>query len=83
MRLVVILTLPWYQVWKLKMPLKQRLTVGALFLLGGFVICAGITRTVIQLQLTYAPLGSVETSCKLLYTSALILLTHFPQTRLL
>ncbi|MCJ1447904.1 MAG: hypothetical protein MMC23_008416 [Stictis urceolatum] len=43
---VLILVLPWYPVYHLKMPLSRKLAVCGIFLLGGFVIAAGIVRAV-------------------------------------
>jgi len=43
---VIILVLPWYPVWKLQMPFRRKLSVCAIFLLGGFVVAAGIVRFV-------------------------------------
>ncbi|KAL8904744.1 MAG: hypothetical protein Q9207_003075 [Kuettlingeria erythrocarpa] len=48
----LILTLPWYPVWKLQMPLRRKLSICAIFLLGGFVVAAGIVRFAYLLQAT-------------------------------
>lgn len=40
----MILTLPWHPLWKLQMPLVSKITVGCIFLLGGFVIVSSIFR---------------------------------------
>lgn len=67
---VTILMLPLYQVWKLAMPFRQKCIVTMLFLLGALVVAASIARSVIQLELAYAPLGSTETTCK--FTSLIV-----------
>ena len=46
----MILVLPWYPIYHLQMPLRQRLTVIAIFLLGGFVTMAGVARVVFLSQ---------------------------------
>ncbi|KAI4178411.1 MAG: hypothetical protein LQ346_007459 [Caloplaca aetnensis] len=48
----LILALPWYPVWKLQMPLRRKLSICAIFLLGGFVVAAGIVRFAYLLQAT-------------------------------
>ena len=44
--LAMILVLPWYPIYHLQMPLRQRLTIVGIFLLGGFVTAAGVARVV-------------------------------------
>ena len=44
--IVLILSLPVYNVWKLQMPVTRKLAVISIFLLGGFVVVAGIVRFV-------------------------------------
>lgn len=57
----MILVLPWYPVYHLQMPLRQRLLVCGIFLSGGFVIASGIAKSVFVAQAIEA--GSDE-SCK-------------------
>ena len=45
-RIVLILALPWYQVWKLQMPFGRKMAVCGIFMLGGFTVAAGIIRIV-------------------------------------
>ncbi|KAJ8070660.1 hypothetical protein OCU04_001031 [Sclerotinia nivalis] len=44
----IILTLPWYQIWKLKMSTARKLQISAIFLLGGLVVGAGIVRCILS-----------------------------------
>lgn len=60
-RIALILTLPWYLVAKLQMPLQQKLSVCGIFLLGGFVVAAGIVRCT-TLKVGFAM--SLDHSCK-------------------
>ncbi|MCJ1313247.1 hypothetical protein MMC25_006924 [Agyrium rufum] len=39
-----ILVLPWYPIWHLKMPLRRKLAVCGILLLGGFVVAVGVIR---------------------------------------
>ena len=48
----MILVLPWYPVYHLQMPLRQRLIICGIFLTGGFVIASGIAKTVFVVQAT-------------------------------
>ena len=48
----MILVLPWYPVYHLQMPMRQRLLVCGIFLTGGFVIASGIAKTVFVVQAT-------------------------------
>ncbi len=50
--LAVTLVLPWYPIYYLQMPLRQRLAIIGIFLTGGFVIASGVTRTVFVVQAT-------------------------------
>jgi len=43
---VLILVFPWYQVWNLHISIRRKLLVCGIFLLGGFVVLAGILRYV-------------------------------------
>ena len=43
-RVALILMTPWYHVWNLQMPVRQRISVCGIFMLGGFVIATGIVR---------------------------------------
>lgn len=40
----LVLTLPWYPLWKLNMPTRQKIFVTGIFLLGAFVVIASIFR---------------------------------------
>ena len=42
----MILVLPWYPVYHLQTSLRRRLTMCGMFLLGCFVVAAGIARVV-------------------------------------
>lgn len=59
----LILTLPWYPVWKLQMTLRRKLSVCAVFLLGGFVVAAGIVRFVYLLQATKKIASNLDYTC--------------------
>ena len=49
----MILTLPWYPVWNLQMPVAKKLSVCGIFLLGAFVVGAGVARvTAIRVAVT-------------------------------
>ncbi|KAH7405679.1 hypothetical protein DE146DRAFT_420423 [Phaeosphaeria sp. MPI-PUGE-AT-0046c] len=50
---VIVIIVPVYNVWHLQMPLKRKIGVCLIFLLGGFVIIAGIVRMVFLLE-TYS-----------------------------
>lgn len=54
--------MPWPQVWKLQMSRSRRIQLVAVFMLGSFVVGAGIARTVLS-----AP-GVLSTSTDLDYT---------------
>lgn len=47
---VLILTMPWGQIWKLQMPLRQKFLVCGIFLLGGFVVGASVARLVFTIK---------------------------------
>lgn len=79
----MILILPIYNVWKLQMRTRHKISVIAIFFLGGFTTITGIMRLHF---LTYAfsslrdPLFS-DVTCKFLKTSHSIAATdHSPQT---
>jgi hypothetical protein len=42
----LVLMIPWYPVWHLNMPARQKITVCGIFLLGGFVVVSGILRVI-------------------------------------
>jgi hypothetical protein len=42
----LVLLIPWYPVWKLMMPVRQKVLVSGIFLLGGFVCLSGIFRVI-------------------------------------
>ncbi|KAH8588161.1 hypothetical protein B0O99DRAFT_747042 [Bisporella sp. PMI_857] len=42
----LVLMIPWYPVWKLNMPIRQKVTVCGIFLLGGFVVLSGVVRII-------------------------------------
>lgn len=42
----LVLTLPWYPVWKLNMPTRQKIVVSGIFLLGAFVVFSSIFRVI-------------------------------------
>jgi len=42
----LVLIIPWYPVFKLQMPVRQKVTVLGIFLLGGFVVLSGIFRVI-------------------------------------
>ncbi|CAG8958362.1 hypothetical protein HYFRA_00011039 [Hymenoscyphus fraxineus] len=42
----LVLLLPWYPIWHLNMPTRQKITVSAIFLLGTFVCISGIFRII-------------------------------------
>ncbi|KAJ8058508.1 hypothetical protein OCU04_012694 [Sclerotinia nivalis] len=48
---ILILALPIPMIWKLQLPLKQKIAVSFVFLLGTFVLFAGIVRLVLFFQL--------------------------------
>ena len=57
----MVLTLPWYPVWRLQMPIAKKLSVCGIFLLGAFVVGAGVARvTAIHVAVT----SKVDLSCK-------------------
>ncbi|KAF1812450.1 hypothetical protein P152DRAFT_449194 [Eremomyces bilateralis CBS 781.70] len=47
---LLIMVLPIPMIWKLQMPIKQRVAVGGMFLAGSLVIAASVARLVIFLQ---------------------------------
>ena len=49
----VILALPIYPLWKLQRPLKEKLEIMTMFLLGGFVCLASIYRAIVVHQLSH------------------------------
>ena len=42
----LVLTLPWYPVWKLNMPTRKKIVVSGIFLLGAFAVVSSIFRVV-------------------------------------
>lgn len=46
---VLILALPWPQIWGLHMSLSRRLQIAVVFMLGYFVVCADVARLVLSL----------------------------------
>ena len=50
------------------MPLRRKLSVCAIFLLGGFVVAAGITRFVYLLQATKNIASNLDYTCKVSLT---------------
>lgn len=42
----LVLTLPWYPVWNLNMPTRQKIVVSGIFLLGSFVVISSIFRII-------------------------------------
>lgn len=59
----LVLTIPWYPVWHLNMPLRRKFTVCGIFLLGAFVCLFGIFRV-------FAMFDAVKPSADRSYSSA-------------
>lgn len=63
--------LPWYPVWNLQMPVRQKISVCGIFLLGAFVVATGIVRiTAVQQALADNPDHSCKLACIILCTGA-------------
>lgn len=60
----LILTLPWYRVWKLQMPMRRKVAVCGIFLLGGFVVLAGILRFTEIVASTDSEETNLDFTCK-------------------
>jgi hypothetical protein len=60
----VILAMPWPQIWRLQMTTTRKFQVGGIFLLGGFVVGAGIARCVLSASGVTSPTTDLDYTCK-------------------
>ena len=73
----MILVLPWYPVYHLQTSLRRRLTICGMFLLGGFVVAAGIARVVFISQ-GVKGVNDVSCGCSSPEADSTLLLTTIP-----